>query len=278
MILGVRAHDFGKTSVPELAKRIAAKGFTSVQLPLSKAIEGVDTSFGRLNPGMAGYIRDVFAEHNLKIAVLGCYINPVHPDPAIRRNELERFKEHLRYARDFGCSVVGTETGSVNPGDPFPPGNHSEETFQTLLESVAALVAEAEKFGTFVGIEGVVKEPLSSPEKIKRMIDTIKSNNLQIIFDPSNLISETNYQNQDEIYQKSFDLFGDRIIIIHAKDFVIENGKKQLVQVGKGILNYELLLKLIKTHKPYINVLLEGASPETAVESGNFLKAIYDRV
>lgn len=278
MILGVRAHDFGKTSVAELANRIAAKGFTSVQLPLSKAIEGIDTSLGRLNPGLAGYIRDIFAEHNLKIAVLGCYINPVHPDPAIRRNELERFKEHLHYVRDFGCSIVGTETGSVNPGEPFPPGNHSEAAFQTLLESVAELVAEAEKFGVMVGVEGVVKEPLSSPEKIKRLLDTIPSNNLQVIFDPSNLISESNYQNQDQIYQKSFELFGDRIVIIHAKDFVIENGKKQLVQVGKGILNYEVLLKLIKNRKPYINVLLEGAAPETAGASGAFLKEIYNRI
>ncbi len=278
MILGVRAQDFGKTAVEELARRIAEKGFTSLQLPLSKAIEGFDTGLGRLNPGMAGYIRDVLAAHHIKIAVLGCYINPVHPDLNTRRKELERFKEHLRYARDFGCSIVGTETGSVNPGEPFPPGNHSEATFQILVKSVAELVAEAEKFGVMVGVEGVVKEPLSTPEKIKRMLDTIQSNNLQIIFDPSNLISEENYQYQDEIYQQSFELFGDRIVIIHAKDFVIENGKKQLVQVGKGILNYEFLMKLIKTRKPYINVLLEGASPDTAVASGEFLKAIYARV
>lgn len=278
MILGVRAHDFGKTSPVELAGRISAKGFTCVQLPLSKAVHGIDTGPGRLNPGLAGYIRDVFAEHNLKIAVLGCYINPVHPDPQIRRKDLERFKEHLRYVRDFGCSIVGTETGSVNPGQPFPPGNHSEETFQILLDSVAELVAEAEKFGVIMGIEGVVKEPLSTPEKIKRLIDTIKSNNLQIIYDPANLISAANYEKQDEIYQKSFALFGDRIVIIHAKDFVIENGKKELVQVGKGILNYELLLKLIKTRKPLINVLLEGATPDNAVECGEYLKRVYAQV
>ncbi len=277
MILGVRAHDYGKTSVEELAKRIAAKGFTSVQLPLSKAIANIDTGLGRLNPGMAGYIRDVFAVHNIKIAVLGCYIHLVHSDPRIRHHGLASFKEHLRYARDFGCCIVGTESGSVNPGGPSSE-NHTEEAFQTLIESLTELVAEAEKFGVMVGIEGVAKETLSTPEKIKRLIDTIKSNNLQIIFDPSNLISEDNYQSQDEIYEKSFELFGDRIVIIHAKDFVIENGKKQLVQVGKGILNYELLLKLIKTRRPYINVLLEGASPETAVESGEFLKTIYERV
>lgn len=277
MILGVRAHDYGKTSVEELAKRIAANGFTSVQLPLSKAIANIDTGLGRLNPGMASYIREVFTAHNLKIAVLGCYIPLVHSDPKIRRQGLERFKEHLRYARDFDCSIVGTEAGSVNPGDSSSP-NHTEEAFHTLVESVTELVAEAEKFGVMVGIEGVAKETLSTPEKIRQLIDIVKSNNLQVIFDPSNLISEDNYQSQDEIYLKSFDLFGDRIVIIHAKDFLIEKGKKQLVQVGKGILNYELLLKLIKTRKPYINVFLEGASPDTAVESGDFLKALYERV
>lgn len=277
MILGVRAHDYGKTSVEELAKRIAAKGFTSVQLPLSKAIADIDTGLGRLNPGMAGYIRDVFAAHNLKIAILGCYIQLVHRDPISRRQGIEKFKEHLRYARDFNCSIVGTESGSVNPGEPSPE-NHTEESFQTLVSGVRELVAEAEKFGVMVGIEGVAKETLSTPEKIKRLIDTINSNNLQIVFDPFNLITEENYQAQDELYQKSFELFGDRIVIIHAKDFIIENGKKQQVPVGKGILNYELLLKLIKTRKPYINVMLEGASPETAVASGEFLKAIYERV
>lgn len=277
MILGVRAHDYGKTSVEELAKRIAAKGFTSVQLPLSKAIAGIDTGLGRLNPGMASYIRDVFAAHNLKIALLGCYIHLVHSDPQIRRQGLERFKEHLRYARDFGCSIVGTESGSVNPGDPSSP-NHTEEAFQTLVDSVTELVTEAEKFGVMVGIEGVAKETLSSPEKIKLLIDIVKSNNLQIIFDPFNLITADNYQSQDEIYQKSFELFGDRIVIIHAKDFIVENGKVQQVPVGKGMLNYELLLKLIKTRKPYINVMLEGAAPETAVESGEFLKTLYEKV
>lgn len=34
----------------------------------------------------------------------------------------------------------------------------------------------------------------------------------------------------------------------------------------------------IKTRKPYINVILEGASPETAVESGEFLKTLYEKV
>ncbi|WP_066140420.1 hypothetical protein [Lederbergia lenta] len=51
------------------------------------------------------------------------------------------------------------------------------------------------------------------------------------------------------------DLFGDRIVIVHAKDFIIKNGKLVFTAVGKGMLNYDIVMKLIKTKKPHINFL-----------------------
>ena len=53
MRIGIRAHDFGKLPAEELARRIAAKGLTCVQLAVSKAIAGLDLSRGALNPGLA---------------------------------------------------------------------------------------------------------------------------------------------------------------------------------------------------------------------------------
>ena len=115
MRLGVRAHDFGKLPVEELAGRIASKGFSCVQLAPPKAIAGFDTDLGRLSPGFACHVKEAFQRQHLQIAVLGCYINLADPDAGQRQRQLARFKEYLRHARDFGCSVVGTETGSVNP-------------------------------------------------------------------------------------------------------------------------------------------------------------------
>lgn len=278
MRLGIRAHDFGKLPLKDLAGKIAEKRFTSIQLALAKAIEDVNSETGSFNPGMAYYIKEIFSRHNIQIAVLGCYINPIHPDKEERKRQLARFKEHIRFARDFGCSIVATETGSFNADCSFHPDNQSEEAFKQITESVAELVEEAEKFGVFVCVEGVTCHTISTPQTMKRLLDTINSNNLQVLLDPVNMLSIENYMNQEQIINQCFDLYGDRIIAIHAKDFTIEDGRLKGIQIGKGLLNYELLLRQIKTRKPYVNVLIEESKPDTASESMDYLKDMYRNI
>ncbi|MGV8982025.1 sugar phosphate isomerase/epimerase family protein [Clostridium sp.] len=278
MILGGRAHDFGKLPVDELASKVSKQGYSYIQLALSKAIDGIDTSLGKLSPGMANYIRDIFKSENVGIAVLGCYINPIHPDMAERRKQIERFKEHIRFARDFGCSLVGTETGSLKVDNSSEYDNQSESVFETLIQSLKELVKEAEKFGVIVGIEGGKNEVVTTPKKMRRVLDLIPSNNLQVIYDPTNYLSAYNFKNQDEIIKEAFELFGDRMVVLHAKDFVIKNGEISTVAAGSGNLNYELILKLLKEKKPFINILLEDIK-EVDMDAGmSFITEIYNRV
>ena len=267
MRIGVRAHDFGRLPAEVLAARIAGAGLTCVQLTLPEAIEGLDGGPGRLNPGMAGYIGETFRRHGLQVAVLSCYINPIHPDPEERRRQVGLFKEHVRFVRDFGCSIVATETGSLNPDFSFHPQNHGEEAFRTMLASVGEMVEEAERFGVFVGIEGVAAFVASDPRRIRRLLDTIGSSHVQIVFDPVNLLTVDNHTRLDGIIEESFALFGDRIGAVHAKDFVVENGRIRSVQLGKGRMNYPLLVRLLEARKPFINVIMEDTEVET-IETG----------
>jgi L-ribulose-5-phosphate 3-epimerase len=271
--VGVRAHDFGKRPAEELAARIAAQGLCCVQLAVSKAIAGIQLSPGDLTPGLAYHVGQAFARHAVQIAVLGCYVNLSHPDPAARRPLMELFKDHLRWARDFGCGVVATETGSLNPDWSYHPENKSDAAFAALVPTVAELVAEAERFGVVFGIEGVSSHVLCTPAKIRRLLDTIGSNNLQVVFDPVNLLSIDNYQQQDRLIQESFDQFGERIAIIHAKDFSFAGDSLKQVRTGQGELNYPLLMSLLRQRKPGISILLEEASEATAAECARFLHA-----
>lgn len=50
MILGIRAHDFGKLSVEELAEKISTKELQCTQLAFSKAVAGLNTEPGFLPP------------------------------------------------------------------------------------------------------------------------------------------------------------------------------------------------------------------------------------
>ena len=275
LTLGARAHDFGKLPADQLAEKIAAKGLTSIQLALAKAIEGIVSDTGGLSPGLATHVRDAFQRHGVRIAVLGCYVNLVHPDLAERRQLLARFKEHLRFARDFGCSVVATETASLNADWSPHPDNGGEAAFRTAIESIGELVAVAEKFGVFVCIEGVAHHVMSTPQRMRRMLDTIPSPNLQVLFDPVNLLSKDNWQEQDRVIRESFDLFGDRIVIVHAKDFKLEVGVPKPEVIGRGRFDFALLASLLKARKSYIDVLLEETTPATIDESVAHLKRVF---
>jgi L-ribulose-5-phosphate 3-epimerase len=98
---------------------------------------------------------------------------------------------------------------------------------------------------------------------MRRVLDTLRSNNLQVIIDPINLISLENHQDQDRIIRESFDLFGERIAVIHAKDFTIEAGVYKQVHTGQGLLNYRLLLDFVQKRKAGISILLEEADDQT---------------
>lgn len=277
MNLGIRGHDIEKNGLEELVEEIEKKGLTSVQLALSKSLDYVNTDLGSLSPGLAHYVGSTFQKHGIQIAVLGCYINMIHPDKVERRKGLERFKEHIRYARDFGCSIVGTETGNVNAEIFYTTENFKEEPFQEVVESVRELVEEAEKFGVIVGIEAGVNHPIYSSKVMRRLLDCVNSNNLQVIFDPVNLLTIDNYKKQDEVFEEAFNLFGDRMVILHAKDFSVENQMLKPAAVGKGLLNYDLVMKLIKEKKPFINILMEDTQEPFIDESIVFLREKYNQ-
>ena len=271
MRLGIRAHDFGKRPVEDLAARIAARGLCCVQLALNKAVAGLDLKPGDLNPGLAFHVGQAFARHGIQIAVLGCYINPIHPDPVTRAALLGWFKEHLRFARDFGCGVVALESGSVNADYSPSAENHGEAAFQAMLASLAELVAEAERFGVVVGFEAVTSHTVSTPQKMRRVLDSIGSNNLQVVFDPVNLLSPENHRAQQRVVEESLELFGDRIIAVHAKDFVVEADGLKTVPAGRGRFVYGPLLRHLAARKPLVSLLLEEADETVVAECADLL-------
>jgi len=269
--LGVRAHDFGRATADELAARIAASGFPCVQLALNKAIAGLNLQAGELTADLARNIGGAFARQGVAIEVLGCYVNPIYPDLKIRRTLLDYFKDHLRFAREFGCGLVALESGSVNAEYLPHPVNHGDEAFGAMLNSLSELVAEAERCGVSVGLEAVTAHTVSSAQKMRRVLDIIGSKNLKVVFDPVNLLSRETATEQARVIPEALQLLGDDIAVFHAKDFVLENGALKTVPAGRGQLDYAPVLQFIRSRKPGLGVLLEEAGAEVAGQCAQFL-------
>ena len=263
MRIGARAHDYGTLPADTLAARLASHNLCCAQLALNAAIEGLALKPGQLNPGLAWEIGQAFQRNGVQIAVLGCYINPIHPDPEVRAGLIEFFRDHLRHVRDLGGSLVGLETGTPNADYSAHPDTGSEEHFQDMLRTMEQLVAEAEKHGVKVAVEAVTHHTTSTPRKMKRLLDELQSTNVVVIHDPVNLINADNADDQARMIEEPFQLYGERIKIIHAKDFSMEDGNYRQIPTGFGILDYERLCRLIAAAGPGMSILLEESGPDT---------------
>lgn len=274
--LGVRAHDFGQIPLADLTRKLQQYEFSHIQFAIKKSFPQSAPSLSALSPGTATYYGNAFRRAGIQIAVLGCYVNIVAPDPQTEAQALADFKTHLRFARDFGASLVGTETGSVGQG--YTTDNFTEEAFQRVIAAVSKMVAEAERFGVTVGIEAGLNHPLHTAPLARRLLDAIPSNNLQIILDCANLMSPDNYLRQDEVVAEAFELLGNRIAVIHLKDFIVQDGKIQMVPVGQGWLKFEPILRYMKYERPHIQGIMESTTEPHLAESVAFLKQVYENV
>ncbi|MBW4082679.1 sugar phosphate isomerase/epimerase [Paenibacillus sp. S150] len=270
---GTLAHTAGCLPLKGLTAALQEYGIDFVQLALSKAIQDIDTSAGKLSPGLASYIGEQFDRAGIRIGVLGCYINPIHPDPAVRRLEIDRFKEHLRYARQFGAPMVATETGALATFAEFEPYRYEELGWETLRTTVEELAEEAEKWGVFLGLEGVCTHTLSTPAKMRRILDEVPSSSIGVVLDPCNWIGD-NVPQQDRIIDDAFNLFGDRIILAHLKDMYPGGSHIRHGQAGRGLFHTAEFLNKLQAHKPMIDVSLEEIKGPEIRETVSLLNSL----
>ncbi|MCR5742550.1 MAG: sugar phosphate isomerase/epimerase [Lachnospiraceae bacterium] len=273
MQVGIRFHDLAAGTLEERAAFAHAQGFKCTHIALSK-IGPYKMTLPELTPGWAMHVRHVLEGNGLDTAVLGCYLNLGTPDEAALKNTQEVYKAHLRFASILGAAVVGTETGAVNTGYKFEEANRSEAALETFIRNLEPVVRAAEKTGTILAIEPVYKHIVYSPARARRVLDAIASPNLQIIFDPVNLLGMDNYERRDEIFAEAMELLKNEIAIIHIKDFKVENGNLVSIAAGTGEMNYEKIIEFAETYKPYIQATLENTTPDNAVMARQYIENI----
>lgn len=275
MAFGTLAHKVGKRPYQEVVQRLKAIDLDFVQLAMSKAFSDIDSSVGHLSPGLAYKIGNEFAKAGIRIGILGCYINPVHPDPAERRNEINRFKEHIRFARQLGAPMVATETGALTTFIEQEPERYIEKGWEVLRASVEEMAEEAEKWGVYVGLEPVKTNTLTTPERMRQMLDEVPSSILGVVLDPCNLLNHENLDRQDEIIDQAFDLFGDRIIAAHLKDINFTgDGRTKTSKPGNGIFHTARFLEKLNRQKPLIDISIEDADEEDLNDVIRYLKEL----
>lgn len=279
MNYGMRCHDLcPKGSIDTVLDTVKANHINQIQLAFGKSIAGYDFGPGHYSPGLAHMVRRKLQERDIHVAILGCYINPTDPDETRRKASVAKFIEHLKYARIIGADMVGTETGRYNSEFKVVPETYTEECYQLLLKSMREIVDAAEKLGMIVGVEAVHDHTLYSPDMMKRFLDDIDSPNVEAILDPVNLISAENYKDQDAVIARAIELYGDRVTMLHIKDFRMTESGPEFEHVGDGLFHYAPLMAWLKKEKPHITMLLENSRKDRYHSDVAYLQKIYEEV
>lgn len=273
MKIAFRTHDLGVKGVDAAVQKCNECGIDAVQLVAYKFIDEIKYAPGGITEESSLEIGEALKKGGVEVPLIGAYFNPVHSNKEKVANCKQVFKEYLKYSKNLGCNIVGSETGSFNDDKwTYNPQNRTEEALKTVIETFSELAAYAKTVGAYVGMEGAAGHVCYDVKTLKRAIDTINADNIKVIFDIYNLLDAGNYQNYLEIFDEGLKAFAGKILLFHIKDCVFEDGKLKQVPPGQGMFDFDKILAKIKAYNEDAVLVLEGTTGENILPCSQFIR------
>lgn len=272
-ILGARLHDYGRGTPDELFGRVSADGFAAVQLAYKKCIPGVK-SYDDITPQLVANTVAAGRRHNVWVAVLGTYVELAIDDEERRLSNAADFKSQLAVCKMLGAGCIGTETTNMALQ---PAGTTRERAQYLLCKSLEMILPEAERLGVNVAIEPVSYHSMNTPEATRRILDTMASPALKVIFDAGNLLTADAVQNQAQLWDRVGSLLGDRITAVHFKGEVFgPDGAHQSASLEDSVIDFSSAFRMLRTLPQTLPVLREEAVPARAASDIAFMRQYFE--
>ena len=270
MKIGVRAHDFGRREIGEMAGLLHDEEYEAAQLALPKAFMGIE-SYDDITPEKLEQIRTSFEKQNIDIAVFGCYMDLGNPDENVRRYAVDTLKKSMTWAKELGAHVVGTETA-------YPRLNWElrQQWKLFMMDSILRVMEEAVRVDMPLAIEPVWWHPLEDLETTMEVLEKVgDAAHLRMIFDASNLLKHPGTTDQDACWTRWLDAVGDVIDVMHIKDFSLDRRKiYQPEALGAGVMDYTAISRWLEKQEREIYLLREEMNLLFAKEDIAFMRSL----
>ena len=224
----------------EMVKKIRDDGYTGAHASTEPWNSMGDSDLRELQAALKKY--------DVAIFQVGSYTNMIHPDSAVRRENLKQLATAIEAAEKLYCPSVTTISGSCDPVNFFGvhPDNWSEASWKLLVESVRQVHRDTAGMKAGITLEAQVTTNIDGPKAHRRLLDDVGDPRCGVNLDPVNMIHLHNYYHTTELINECFDLLGERIMGCHGKDTFIWPDKQtvhvQEVCSGRGVLDYETYL------------------------------------
>ena len=254
-----------------LFRKMKERGFEAVQFAFSSIAETEYTPNGQIEipaviPSAAiQAVRENAEKYGIPVEVINGTFNMAHPDRGIREEGIRRFEILCRAAKELGAKYISLCSGTRNADHLWSPhpDNDTQEAWNDMLDTVSRCTKIAEEYGITLAVESEASNIISTPERARRLMDTVGSPNLKMILDCANLFhtGEAHKENVREILEHAFALYGDDIVLAHGKD-IREGDGIDFCGTGLGIVDFAYTAALLEQYDFTGNMFLHGIYDE----------------
>lgn len=254
-----------------LFRKMKERGFEAVQFAFSSIAETEFTPNGQIEipaviPSAAiQAVRENAEKYGIPVEVINGTFNMAHPDRGTREEGIRRFEILCRAAKELGAKYISLCSGTRNADHLWSPhpDNDTQEAWNDMLDTVSRCTKIAEEYGITLAVESEASNIISTPERARRLMDTVGSPNLKMILDCANLFhaGEAHKENVCKTLEHAFALYGNDIVLAHGKD-IREGDGIDFCGTGLGIVDFAYTAALLEQYDFTGNMFLHGIYDE----------------
>lgn len=169
-------------------------------------------------------LRQLFARHNLEIAMVNAYSDFIEAEPAVRAANVAGVKEFVDLARDLGAPRV--RVFGQNAAKALPP----EIPRERCLDYVAAAISEIADYAADDGIEILLEthDVFCEPDLVRELTSRTTAANFGVIWDLANSLST------GKTVEQAFAAVQDHLRFVQLKDYVNTTRLEGPCLIGAG--------------------------------------------
>lgn len=248
------------TDAEEFALAHVAKGFGAAICPPWLSLE---------RPRELETFKKAMKKHDVVIAEVGVWNNPLHPDRAEAERNIGKLAERLRLAEELGAATCVNILGTRQTASWFGPekGNYSDDFFEEAVEVSQRVIDQVKPERTRLSFEMMPYCFLDSPEEYLRFLKAVDREAAGVHLDIcNNMNSPRRFYNNAAYIRHTFQLLGDKIVTLHLKDIDLKEDALTVafeeVLLGTGGIDHVTLMEEISRLPADTPAILEHLETE----------------
>ena len=219
-------------------------------------------------------------EHDILLAEIGAWSNPMSPDPGVRKKAIEHCKQQLFIADESNTICCVNIAGNLGqPWDGHSHKNFTSEAFEQIVETTRDIIDSVKPKRAFYTLEMMPWMYPNDADSYLRLIKAIDRKQFAVHLDIVNIIaSPAMYYSIPAVIKDCFAKLGTFIKSIHVKDIAMS--QKMTVHLdevmpGQGNFDHKCMIEEVRRLDENIPLLLEHlSSEEEYVQAGEYIKSL----